>query len=243
MSNLNASDAARYPTTIRPLSREIESDDDTAGKVSTLAADAGEATKHVADTAKGEAREVASEAGHQARKLLGQVGDELRGQAANQQTRAADALHNAGSSLSRMADSSDDDGYAPQLVRAAGDRIDSVANWLGTKDPGEVVEDVKRFGDGGPESSSRSQSEPVSSSGVSCYRSHRRQLVIRAVPRTRHPRGTRRPPRLTRRPCHRYARRSHRRPHPSVPRLVLRRPPERSGAIPTFRPSSVIQDD
>ncbi|MFF2369152.1 hypothetical protein [Agromyces sp. NPDC058110] len=145
MSNLNASDAARYPTTTQPLSPGLESEDDAAGKVSTLAADAGEATKHVADTAKGEAREVASEAGHQARKLLGQVGDELRGQAATQQARAADALHATGSSLSRMADSSDDDGYAPQLVRAAGDRIDSVANWLGTKDPGEVVEDVKRF--------------------------------------------------------------------------------------------------
>ena len=113
--------------------------------LSSLAADAGEATRQVADTAKQETRSVASEAGRQAKRLAGQVRDELRDQAATQQTRAADGLHATGSAFTKMADASADSGYAPQLVRAAGERIDSAANWLGTRDPGAVVEDVKRF--------------------------------------------------------------------------------------------------
>ena len=113
--------------------------------LSALAADAGEATHQVVDTAKQETRSVASEAGRQAKMLAGQVRDELRDQAATQQTRAADGLHATGSAFTKMADGSDDSGYAPQLVRAAGERIDSAANWLGTRDPAAVVEDVKRF--------------------------------------------------------------------------------------------------
>lgn len=144
MSNLNT-DAAGYPPTTPTEPSRTGTGTHSGGKMSAVAADAGEATHHVVDTAKSETRSVASEAGRQAKKLAGQVGDELRGQAATQQTRAADALHSAGSSFSRMADASDDDGLAPQLVRAAGDRVDSVATWLGTRDPGAVLEDVKRF--------------------------------------------------------------------------------------------------
>ena len=145
MSNLNTPDAAGHsPASTMEPSRSGTGARPEAER-SGLAAEAGEATQDVLHTAKQETQSVASEAGRQARRLAGQVGDELRSQAAVQQARAADALHTTGSSFSRMADGSDDDGYAPQLVRAAGERVDSVASWLGTRDPGTVVQDVKRF--------------------------------------------------------------------------------------------------
>ncbi|MFF2495923.1 hypothetical protein [Agromyces sp. NPDC058064] len=143
MSNLNATDAeGGWPA---DTTGAMRSSDDRNRGTQSAGADAGEAAHHVVDTAKQETRSVASEVGRQAKKLAGQVGDEFRGQAAMQQTRAADALHAAGTSFSRMADGSDDSGYAPQIVRAAGERVDAVATWLGTRDPAGVVDEVKRF--------------------------------------------------------------------------------------------------
>lgn len=143
MSNLNATDAeGGWPADTTGSTRPGE---DRDHGTRPAPADAGDAAHHVVDAAKQETRSVASEVGRQAKKLAGQVGDEFRGQAAQQQTRAADALHSAGTSFSKMADSSDDDGYAPQLVRAAGERVDAVATWLGTRDPAGVVDEVKRF--------------------------------------------------------------------------------------------------
>ena len=146
MSNLNSPTGVRQsPANAADPYGATGAETANGSDLSSLAADAGEATHQVVDTAKQETRSVASEAGRQAKMLAGQVRDELRDQAATQQTRAADGLHAAGSAFTKMADGSDDTGYAPTLVRAAGERIDSAANWLGTRDPGAVVEDVKRF--------------------------------------------------------------------------------------------------
>jgi len=108
-------------------------------------ADPGDAVRGVVDSAKQETRSVAAETVHQARWFAGRLGDEVREQAATQQSRVADALHSAGSSFSQMAERSTDTGYAPQLVRAAGAQVDSVATWLGTREPAGVVDEVKRF--------------------------------------------------------------------------------------------------
>jgi hypothetical protein len=118
---------------------------ESPASASSIAAEAGAATHEVVDVAKQETRSVASEAGRQAKKLAGQVRDEFRDQAATQQTRVADGLHSVGSAFTSMAGTSTDGGYAPQLVRAAGERVDSVADWLGTRDPGVVIDDVRRF--------------------------------------------------------------------------------------------------
>ena len=106
---------------------------------------AKEDTRHVADVAKGETRGVAHEAKRQGRQFAGRVQGELRDQAATQQSRLAQGLHNTGSSFSRMADSPEASGYAPELVRAAGERVDAVGRWLDARDPGSIVEEVKSF--------------------------------------------------------------------------------------------------
>lgn len=117
----------------------------TGTDASALAAEAGDATRHVAGVAKDETRSVASEAGRQARRFAGRVQSEVRQQAATQQTRAAEGLRSTASSFSRMADSPEATGYAPELVRAAGDRIDAAGRWLEARDPGSLVEEVKSF--------------------------------------------------------------------------------------------------
>ncbi|TYL50261.1 hypothetical protein [Agromyces mariniharenae] len=122
-----------------------EQSGDLRDDVSTLASDAGDAGRHVVDVAKDETRSVASETKHQARRFLGQVGDELSTQAATQQTRLAGGLRSAGSEFSEMANASTSSGYASELVRGAGERADSVARWLEQRDPRSVLEEVKGF--------------------------------------------------------------------------------------------------
>ena len=118
---------------------------DLRDDVSTLASDAGDAGRHVVDVAKDETRSVASETKYQARRFIGQVGDEVRSQASAQQTRLAQGLRSTGSEFSQMADSSTESGYASQLVRAAGERVDGAARWLEQRDPRGVLEEVKGF--------------------------------------------------------------------------------------------------
>ena len=79
---------------------------DLRDDVSTLASDAGDAGRHVVDVAKDETRSVASETKYQARRFLGQVGDEVQSQAATQQSRLAEGLRSAGSEFSEMANGS-----------------------------------------------------------------------------------------------------------------------------------------
>jgi hypothetical protein len=130
----------RFPTTpVEPTGSTARAD------ASTLASDAGDATKHVAGVAKTETKSVAAEAGRQARRLLGRVQGELRTQATTQQSRLADGLHSTASSFSTMAETPGANGYAPELVRAAGQRLDAAGNWLGQRDPGALVEEVKSF--------------------------------------------------------------------------------------------------
>ncbi len=130
----------------------VTADDTTSARsgdlrddVSTLASDAGDAGRHVVDVAKDETRSVASETKDQARRFLGEVGDELSSQAAAQQTRLAGGLRSAGSDLSEMAKASTGSGYASELVRGAGDRVDAVGRWLEQRDPRSVLEEVKGF--------------------------------------------------------------------------------------------------
>ena len=128
----------RFPSTpIEPPGSAAHTD------AATLASDAGEATRHVAGVAKSETKSVASEAGRQARRLAGRVQGELRSQAATQQSRLADGLHSTASSFSTMAETPGANGYAPELARAAGQRLDAAGRWLGERDPGALVEEVK----------------------------------------------------------------------------------------------------
>ena len=99
----------------------------------------------IRETAATEAQGVKREVGTQARRLMDQVGTELNDQATEQQKRAAGGLRGVGSQLQKMADGSDEQGMAVDLVSQAASRVDSAASWLDDRDPGAVLEEVKSF--------------------------------------------------------------------------------------------------
>ena len=113
-----------------------------AGDLKDSAADAG---RHVADVAKDQAQQVAGEAGRTAKDLLDQGRAELEEQASTQQVRAAAGLHSIGSELRSLANGSTETGLVVDLAREAGNRAESLAHWLETRQPADVLEDVRSF--------------------------------------------------------------------------------------------------
>lgn len=104
----------------------------------------GEAA-HVAETAKEEVKNVGREARTQLSRLYEETRSELAAQAADRQARLAHGLHSAGGELRGMADSSGNGGMATDVVRQASERLDGVAAWLEARDPGALVDEVKRY--------------------------------------------------------------------------------------------------
>lgn len=108
------------------------------------AAEVGAGAKNVAGVAKDEAATVAHETKSAARGLLHDARAQLSDQASNQKQRAADGLKTVGSQLSSMAEGSES-GVASDLVQNLSRRVDSAATWLSDREPGDIVNDVRRF--------------------------------------------------------------------------------------------------
>jgi len=115
---------------------------DQAGAVAGSASDAG---KHVAGVAGEQAGQVASEASQQVKDLVQQTRGELTEQAATQQKRVAGALRSLGEELHSMAQNSEQQGPATDLVKQAAERTSTVASWLEDREPSNVVDEVTRF--------------------------------------------------------------------------------------------------
>ena len=101
----------------------------------------------VVETAKEEAKGVGREARAQAARLYDNARQELRSQAASRQTKLADGLRSAGDELRGLAEGRTDvnQGVATDVVREISHRLDGAASWLGSRDPGAVVDEVKRY--------------------------------------------------------------------------------------------------
>lgn len=114
-----------------------------AGKVKDTAADAG---RHVADTTKEEAKRVGAEAKQQARQLLDQSMGELKGQAKQQQQRAAGGVRTFSDDLRKMANGEGGgSGFAAQVANEVSDRVSTAAQWLEDREPADLLEELKRF--------------------------------------------------------------------------------------------------
>lgn len=119
---------------------------DTARQqASQLGDSAAESARNVAGTAKAEAGNVAGEAKQQAKALYAETTAQLREQASTQQSRAAEGLHGIGGDLDRMAQSSEQQGLASELVSMLASRASSVASWLESREPADVLDEVKRY--------------------------------------------------------------------------------------------------
>ncbi|MFS0867207.1 hypothetical protein AB3M83_07710 [Microbacterium sp. 179-B 1A2 NHS] len=115
------------------------------GEASGIASTAGDEAGRVVDTAKSEAKNVAQEAKSQARDLYHQSQRELREQAGQQQQRVASGLRALADELGSMADGSDQQGVGSDLVRQVSAKADEIGSWLGDRDPGSLLTEVKSF--------------------------------------------------------------------------------------------------
>lgn len=116
---------------------------DEAKQVGREGAEAG---AQLAQKAGGEAKNVAHTAGREAKNLVGELGDDLKSQAGAQQQKVAEGLRSISEELTGMAENNQQDaGTATQWVHEAARRTGDAADWLEQRDPGSLVEEVKRF--------------------------------------------------------------------------------------------------
>jgi hypothetical protein len=109
-------------------------------------AEAGkQAAGEVAQGAADKAKDVAAETKLQARDLLGQARTQLQDQASSQHRDLAHNVRAAGDELAAMAASVDQPGPVTDLVDNAGRRAHSLATWLDEREPGDLVEELRRF--------------------------------------------------------------------------------------------------
>lgn len=109
-----------------------------------VAGQARERAGEVAGTAVQDAKEVAREAKAQARSLFAEVTSEVNHQAAGQTQRAAGGLSSIATELHQMADGGQH-GMATSLAREAAYRLEGAAGWLDGRDPGDLLDDVRRY--------------------------------------------------------------------------------------------------
>lgn len=117
---------------------------DEAAAVKDTAVDAG---KEVAATAKDEAANVASEAKYQAKSLLSTATSEIQSQASTQQGRLASTLRGYADELQGLArgEGPAQPGVITDLVQQAANKGSEVAEWLENREPGDVLEELRRF--------------------------------------------------------------------------------------------------
>lgn len=101
----------------------------------------------VASSAKEQAGEVVSEVKTQGRRLIDEGMSELRNQAGNSQTKAADLLRGLTSDLHAMSNGQqiDSNGTVSALVERARTLGDDAANWLENSSPEEMLDSVRRY--------------------------------------------------------------------------------------------------
>jgi hypothetical protein len=117
---------------------------DEAANVKDTAVQAG---GQVASTATDQAKQVAQETQRQAKDLLDQGRTQVREQAITQQQKAGQSLTSLAQELRGLADgtSSGAPGPARDLLQQASGMVDDFAHKLQTRDPGELLDDVRSF--------------------------------------------------------------------------------------------------
>ena len=129
----------RLPVRRKPTTQVAR---DEATDVGRTAADAG---RQVAGTAAEQAANVAQEVKTQARDLVGEARGQVQGQARAGQQKAADGIRALSQELREMADGGQQSGTVSEVARQAADRADNLAEWLGRREPGDLVDEVRSF--------------------------------------------------------------------------------------------------
>jgi hypothetical protein len=125
----------------------MTTDTSTTHQARDTAATAADEGKHVAGVAGSEARGVASQAAQEARGVVDDAMTQVRGQlddqGRQQKDRLAGTLATFGDDLDRMARGGS--GMAADLARDAAGRAQALSRHLDGREPGELLDDVRRF--------------------------------------------------------------------------------------------------
>ena len=112
-----------------------------AGQVAQGAKESG---KQVAGTAMQEGKSVAHEGRRQAQELTRQVGQQVDEQSRVQKDKAASGLRSLAAELQGMA-ASGSGGMGTDLARQAASTVQDAAGWLDEREPGQLLDEVRRF--------------------------------------------------------------------------------------------------
>jgi hypothetical protein len=122
-------------------------DTSTADRAQQTASAAADESKHVAGVAASEAKSVAGEAAQQARGVVDDAVTQVRGQlddqGRQQKERLAGTLATFGDDLGRMAENGS--GLAADVAQEVSQRVQSLSRHLDSHQPGELLDDVRRF--------------------------------------------------------------------------------------------------
>ncbi len=110
-----------------------------------LAQDGKESARQVGNTAKREAGAVVEDVKAETSNLLGELGSDIRAQAATQQEKISGNLRQISEELRGMLANSDASGTASSLVDQAARHSGNAAEWLGNREPGDLMDEVKDF--------------------------------------------------------------------------------------------------
>jgi gas vesicle protein len=110
-----------------------------------LAEDGKESARHVGHAAKREAESILDDAKKQTSNLLDELGSDVKAQTAVAQEKVSTNLRQISDELRSMLQSSDASGTASHLVDQAARYSGDAAQWLGNKEPGDILHEVKDF--------------------------------------------------------------------------------------------------
>lgn len=130
------------PTNDAPSDSTAQTAIDQTKAVGQSAAQAGST---VVDSAKEQGQQVAAEAKRQVGNVYQQARSQVSEQAGAQQKKAVDGLYALGDEVGKMAEQGGQSGPATQLARQASDKIRETAQWLEGREPGHVLDEVKRY--------------------------------------------------------------------------------------------------
>lgn len=133
------------PTSTPAGSGEPSTKDVAKDQAASVAGGAKDAAKNVAGTAKDQAAQVAGEAKKQVGDLVGQARSELTDQAGTQQQRAASGLKSVSEQLRALANGESPQGPATDLAHQAADKVSEFAGFLENRDPGQLLDEVRRY--------------------------------------------------------------------------------------------------
>jgi hypothetical protein len=115
------------------------------GATQDVATNASSAVSDVAGTAKEQVSAVASTARDEVRDLRGQAGGQLRAEAEQQARRLSQNLRQMSEQLTEMAGQSGSEGVARDLVRQAAHHSSRAADFIESRGPTGMVDEVQRF--------------------------------------------------------------------------------------------------